>query len=63
MAVGIGKDREYEEAAQGATANRRLLQTEKKETMEEILERWALKHSRLPAFFLSPVHMQDGDGS
>mmetsp|Transcript_17716 Transcript_17716/g.24727 ORF Transcript_17716/g.24727 Transcript_17716/m.24727 type:complete len:220 (+) Transcript_17716:80-739(+) len=39
MSVGIGKDREYEEQAEAATANRRLLLVEKKETAEEIMAR------------------------
>eukprot|EP00466_Bigelowiella_natans_P005136 jgi/Bigna1/87053/estExt_fgenesh1_pg.C_160123 len=39
MSVGIGKDREYEEQAEAATANRRLLLVEKNETAEEVKAR------------------------
>uniref|UniRef100_A0A7S2TQ68 G-patch domain-containing protein n=1 Tax=Lotharella oceanica TaxID=641309 RepID=A0A7S2TQ68_9EUKA len=39
MSVGIGKDREWDEQAEAATANRKLLLVEKKETFEEVMAR------------------------
>ncbi|GAB5354280.1 hypothetical protein AAMO2058_000105600 [Amorphochlora amoebiformis] len=39
MSLGIGKATEYDEQAEAATANRRLLLTEKKETAEDVLAR------------------------
>eukprot|EP00954_Amorphochlora_amoebiformis_P029028 1392562-Amorphochlora_amoeboformis.AAC.3 len=38
MSLGIGKATEYDEQAEAATANRRLLLTEKKETAEDVLK-------------------------